>query len=200
MQKHLRTGRRYGSLLPNLIPFKCIDILDILKQKGYALFEGAQGWGLDIDYGDYPFVTSSHCGIAGVVASGVRPMDIEHVFGIAKIYETYVGNKNFQDTNDPNLLKMQEIGLEVGATTGRKRQCNYINLDRLIESIHTNQVTTLIINKIDVLEQVGVFCFIYKNVKVSFDTMKNLLDSIEDILYNQFKELNIIYSSNPYTI
>ena len=80
------------------------------------------------------------------------------------------------------------------------RQCNYINLDRLIQSIYVNQVTTLIINKIDVLEEVGVFSFIYKNQKVSFDTNKNLMDSIEDIIRNNFKDINVIFSGNPLTI
>jgi adenylosuccinate synthase len=123
--KHLRIGKRFQEINSS---FKGIDSLKILsKENDYAvLFEGAQGWGLDINFGDYPFVTSSLCGIAGVISNGVRPIDIRNIIGIAKIYETYVGNKPFQEEGNEHLEKQQEIGQEIGATTGRKRQCNWI--------------------------------------------------------------------------
>src|ERR1700690_964973 len=64
------------------------------------LAEGAQGFGLDIDWGDYPFVTSSHCTTAGALLNGLPPKSVRDVWGVAKIYETYVGSKQFQPEGD----------------------------------------------------------------------------------------------------
>ena len=153
--KYLRKGIRYES---SIYGFLCVDTYKLFhEEKANFLFEGAQGWGLDIDFGDYPYVTSSHCGIAGVIASGINHQMIGNVFGIAKIYETYVGNKQFQPLENTELPRFQEVGQEIGATTGRLRQCNYLNLDTLIPAIKINGVTNIIINKVDVAEQLNIF-------------------------------------------
>ena len=165
------------------------------------MFEGAQGFGLDIDFGDYPYVTSSHCGIAGVIASGLRPDCIHRVYGIAKVYETYVGNKQFQILDDSVLKKIQEIGQEIGATTGRIRQCNYLNLDRIINSCIINQVSGIILNKIDVLREIGVFRCYYQGSLISFDTENEFKDYIRETLYSFVEDgMPIIFSDNPYCI
>jgi len=208
-QKALRTGLRYEKyyqdIQDDLIP-KPIDILDLLYDfSNKFLFEGAQGWGLDINFGDYPYVTSSNCGIAGVIASGVRPDMLNYVIGIAKIYETYVGLKPFQDTTDPDLLKLQEIGQEIGATTGRLRQTNYLDLDKLIDSIIINKVNSLIINKTDVIEQVGCFKLYYQSKLISFDSLNEMKNYITDTINKNLQTLgigfiDIKFSDNPYTI
>ena len=92
------------------------------------LFEGAQGFGLDIDWGDYPYVTSSHCTVGGAILNGVPPKAIRDVWGVSKAYETYVGAKDFQGL-DPELELIRELGDEYGATTGRPRQTNWLDLD-----------------------------------------------------------------------
>lgn len=132
------------------------------------LVEGAQAYGLDITYGDYPYVTSSHClatdclNMAGI---NMHPTDCfgniytTRIWGVAKAYETYVGAKEFQPGDDPILVKIQQVGQEFGSTTGRKRQCNYLNLDRLYESGFVNQITHLVINKCDVLTHPEVNTF-----------------------------------------
>ena len=74
---------------------------------------------LDIDHGDYPYVTSSHCTTAAALLNGVPPQAIRNVWGVAKIYETYVGAKQFQP-NDNIFDSLQEVGEEFGATTGEK--------------------------------------------------------------------------------
>ena len=197
--KHLRTGIRYDNwpLLPN--DFERVDIYDYLYNKnGNFLFEGAQGWGLDIDFGDYPYVTSSHCGIAGVIASGVNHQMIGNVFGIAKIYETYVGNKEFQPKENDELPRFQEVGQEIGATTGRKRQCNYLNLDTLILAIKINGVSDIIFNKVDVIQQLNIFKLIYKNKIMIFDSLSDMERFIDDTLMNEIPYyIQIIYSGNP---
>jgi adenylosuccinate synthase len=197
--KHLRRGIRFENVVSD---FQKIDSLQILNGQNdyFILFEGAQGWGLDINFGDYPYVTSSLCGIAGVIASGVRPIDIRNVIGVAKIYETYVGNKQFQ-SEDPIFIRLQEEGQEIGATTGRKRQCNWLDLDRLIEACSVNQVTAIIINKTDILEKVGVFKCFFEGKMKEFNSIDDLKDFITKTLEESFGEdFPIVFSDNPYTI
>jgi adenylosuccinate synthase len=197
--KCLRNGIRYES---SVYGFTCIDTYKLFHEdEANLLFEGAQGWGLDIDFGDYPYVTSSHCGIAGVIASGVNHRMIGLVYGIAKIYETYVGSKEFQPLENDELQRFQEVGQEIGATTGRKRQCNYLNLDTLIPAIKINGVTNIIFNKIDVVQQLNIFKLIYKNEIKIFDSLSDMQSFIYDVLENDIGYfVYIYYSGNPYTI
>jgi adenylosuccinate synthase len=198
--KHLRKGIRYEAACT--YQFTCIDIYKVFHEdKANLLFEGAQGWGLDIDFGDYPYVTSSHCGIAGVIASGINHHMIGTVYGIAKIYETYVGSKEFQPLENDELPKFQEVGQEIGSTTGRKRQCNYLNLDTLIPAIKINGVTNIIFNKIDVAQQLNIFKLIYKNEIKIFDSLSDMQSFIYDVLENDIDYfVHIFYSGNPHTI
>jgi adenylosuccinate synthase len=197
--KCLRKGIRYES---SVYGFTCIDTYKLFHEdEANLLFEGAQGWGLDIDFGDYPYVTSSHCGIAGVIASGVNHRMIGLVYGIAKIYETYVGNKEFQPLENDELQRFQEVGQEIGSTTGRKRQCNYLNLDTLIPAIKINGVTNIIFNKIDVVQQLNIFKLIYKNEIKIFDSLSDMQSFIYEVLENDIGYfVHIYYSGNPYTI
>lgn len=124
------------------------------------LCEGAQGFYLDPMWGDYPFVTSSHCTVAAAIQNGIPHNKIRHVFGVAKGYETYVGNKpNFIPNNQlihkPVFETIQTLGKEYGATTGRLRQVRFLNLDELIPAININGVTRLVLNKMDILDNVG---------------------------------------------
>jgi adenylosuccinate synthase len=114
------------------------------------LCEGAQGFGLDIDWGDYPYVTSSHCTTAGALLNGIPPQAVRRVYGVAKAYDTYVGAKEFHGEGRVfNLL--QQLGQEFGATTGRPRQCNWLNIRNLKKAVDINGVTDVIINKVDIL-------------------------------------------------
>jgi adenylosuccinate synthase len=198
--KCLRKGIRYEAACT--YQFACIDTYKLFHEdKANLLFEGAQGWGLDIDFGDYPYVTSSHCGIAGVIASGVNHQMIETVYGIAKIYETYVGSKQFQPKENDELPRFQEVGQEIGATTGRKRQCNYLNLDTLIPAIKINGVTNIIFNKVDIVQQLNIFKLIYKNEIMIFDSLSDMKRFIDDTLMNEMPYyIQIIYSGSPYEI
>ena len=120
------------------------------------LFEGAQGFGLDIDWGDYPYVTSSHCTVAGALLNGVPHTCVRDVWGVAKVYETYVGSKLFEGP-DPIFAKIREVGEEFGATTGRARQVNWLDFDSLKMAININGVNRLVFNKTDVLEEVNAW-------------------------------------------
>ena len=116
------------------------DELYVQNTDAKILFEGAQGFGLDIDWGDYPYVTSSNCISAAACMNGVSPRKIRNVWGVAKGYETYVGAKDFQPSGDIYSM-IQEVGEEYGATTGRKRQVNWMNLNFLKKAININGVT-----------------------------------------------------------
>ncbi len=122
--KYARRGVRAGDI-GDLRPF-LVDMVEELyysDEKTAVLMEGAQGFWLDPDWGDYPFVTSSHCGVAAALQNGITPRSLRDVWGIAKIYETYVGKRTFQPEGEV-FENIQEVGKEFGATTGRVRQCN----------------------------------------------------------------------------
>lgn len=152
-------------------------------KNGYhprVLVEGAQAYGLDITHGDYPYVTSSHCLATDCLNMGINMMPTDkrgnkyklRIWGVAKAYETYVGAKHFQSDNDPILDKIQEIGNEFGSTTGRKRQCNYLDLSRLRTAAFLNQITHLVINKCDVLEHPDINTFRFADIMYEAPTME----------------------------
>jgi len=163
-----------------------------------VLCEGAQGFGLDIDWGDYPYVTSSHCTTAGALLNGFPPQSIRKVYGVAKAYETYVGSKNFQPEN-PIFETLQEAGEEYGATTGRKRQCDWMSLHDLEKAVQLNGVTDLIINKIDILQEVNSWKVYVDRGKYSLFSFQNKEEFCDYIEY-YFKNVNITFSDNPHTI
>ncbi len=117
------------------------------------LAEGAQGSLLDIDFGTYPFVTSSTTTAAGACTGlGIAPNNIKEVFGIFKAYTTRVGSGPFPtELFDDVGKRIAKIGHEFGATTGRARRCGWIDLVALKYAIHVNGVTQLIMMKGDVL-------------------------------------------------
>ncbi len=177
-----------------------IDIYEEFFNKDNTcsiLFEGAQGFYLDIDWGDYPYVTSSHCTVGSAVMNGVPPNKIRKIYGVAKIYETYVGSKKFEP-NDPIFDKIREIGNEFGSTTGRPRQCNWLNLDNLIKAIRINGVTDLVIRKVDILSELNVFKLIHNNKEINLTSEQNMKEYISGHLDNEV--VQIYWANNPYSI
>ncbi len=147
---------------------KSIDFIDCeyvinkaLKERKTVLAEGAQGSLLDVDYGTYPFVTSSNTTISGVISGlGVAPHSIGSVTGIFKAYTTRVGSGPFPTELDNEIgEEMRKIGQEFGATTGRSRRCGWLDLPALKYSCMVNGVTELNIMKLDVLSY-------FKTIKV----------------------------------
>ncbi|MFK5957907.1 MAG: adenylosuccinate synthase [Lutibacter sp.] len=124
-----------------------------LKNKKTILAEGAQGSLLDIDFGTYPFVTSSTTTAAGAcIGLGVAPNKIGDVFGIFKAYITRVGSGPFPtELFDKNGKTMAKVGHEFGATTGRPRRCGWLDLVALKYAVEINGVTQLMMMKGDVL-------------------------------------------------
>ena len=130
------------------------EINNYLKQDKSVLCEGAQGTMLDIDFGSYPYVTSSNTVSAGACTGlGIAPNRVGEVFGIFKAYCTRVGEGPFPtELFDEVGEKLGQIGREFGAVTGRKRRCGWIDLVALKYAVMVNGVTQLIMMKSDVLD------------------------------------------------
>jgi len=162
------------------------------------LFEGAQGFGLDIDWGDYPYVTSSHCTSASAFLNGVPPSSIRDVYGVGKIYETYVGAKSFEMPDVDFAKRIRSVGSEYGATTGRPRQINWFDVDSISRAIDINGVTKLVINKVDVLENLineGDYLRVYHGDNMfSFESMEDMKYYIEEHIGRDGME--IFFSGN----
>ena len=205
-QKMLRQGKRVADYF-DLFTELGVEIVDMRKfwQSDFVkntihdiLLEGAQGFELDINWTNhYPYCTSSTCTISGAINTGIPIKNIRHIYGISKIYDTYVGNMEFQPKDNEELERIGKLGHEFGATTGRKRQCNYLNLDTLKEALLINQCNRCIINKIDILEELGIFKLYHNGELKTFNTFCEMSDYI-------FKTLDfvspIIFSNNKYTI
>ena len=130
------------------------EINGLLRNGKSVLCEGAQGTMLDVDFGSYPFVTSSNTICAGACTGlGIGPNKIGEVFGIMKAYCTRVGAGPFPtELFDETGKKIRDLGHEYGAVTGRERRCGWIDLVALRYSIMVNGVTQLIMMKSDVLD------------------------------------------------
>ncbi|GGC09214.1 adenylosuccinate synthase [Dyadobacter sediminis] len=137
---------------------------DALTEGKTVLAEGAQGSLLDIDFGSYPFVTSSTTMTAGACTGlGIAPSQVGEVFGIFKAYCTRVGSGPFPtELLEETGEKMRQEGREFGATTGRPRRCGWLDLPALKYAIMINGVTQLIMMKVDVLT-------IFDSIKVCTD-------------------------------
>ena len=151
--------------------FKHIDSEHYINQQIKAgkkiLAEGAQGTLLDIDFGSYPYVTSSNTTAAGACTGlGIAPNKINEVFGIFKAYCTRVGSGPFpSELFDDIGEKIGKVGNEFGATTGRPRRCGWIDIPALKYAIHINGVTKLMMMKADVLSGINKIkaCIGYTN-------------------------------------
>ncbi len=143
--------------------------LNQAEKKGKKILaEGAQGTLLDIDFGTYPFVTSSNTITAGTCTGlGIAPNKINKIVGIFKAYCTRVGSGPFpSELNDETGEKIRTLGHEFGATTGRKRRCGWIDLPALRYAIMINGVTELSMMKADVLDS-------FENIFVCTHYMQN---------------------------
>ncbi|MBS1668805.1 MAG: adenylosuccinate synthase [Bacteroidetes bacterium] len=129
-------------------------INDKIQQGKKVLAEGAQGSMLDVDFGTFPFVTSSNTISAGVCTGlGIAPQKIKDVIGVSKAYCTRVGSGPFPtELNDETGEELRKIGSEFGATTGRPRRCGWIDLVALKFACMINGVTKIVMTKADVLD------------------------------------------------
>ncbi|MBR6262859.1 MAG: adenylosuccinate synthase [Prevotella sp.] len=167
------------------------EINKLLNEGKSILCEGAQGTMLDVDFGSYPFVTSSNTICAGACTGlGIGPNKIGEVYGIMKAYCTRVGAGPFPtELFDETGAKIRQLGHEYGAVTGRERRCGWVDLVALRYSVMVNGVTKLIMMKSDVLD--------------SFDTIKACVaykkegKEIDYFPYDIEKDLEPVYVELP---
>lgn len=173
---------------------------------GNILCEGAQGFWLDINNGNYPYVTSSTTLPYGACSLGFSPKYIRNIVGVTKIYDTRSGiDPNFPETllEDYQLSTIATVGNELGTTTGRRRKVNWLNLNKLIQAINISGTNIIVMSKIDVLQRVNIFKLIYGYDKKiwSFDSIEIMQTFIEHIIRTKCKMVtNVIYSSDVETV
>ena len=182
--------------IERLKTFKFIDseyaINEIIDKQKKVLCEGAQGSLLDVDFGTYPYVTSSNTSCAGACTGlGIAPHRIGEVFGIFKAYCTRVGSGAFPtELNDETGEEIRKVGHEFGATTGRPRRTGWLDLPALKYAIMISGVTQLIMTKADVLDafetiRVGVG---YKINGEVYDTIPYDMNTTDiEIVYKDFE-------------
>jgi len=172
---------------------------------GKILCEGAQSFWLDINYGNYPYVTSSETLPYSACSLGFSPKKIRDIIGVAKIYDTKSGvDPLFPNSlwDDEDLEKIINLGFEYGSTTGRKRLANWLRLDHLIQSIKISGVNKLIINKCDVLEKVGKFKIILDSTTthqrdLNFDSLNAMKHFIRSYIYQETQDFSeIVFSGD----
>lgn len=208
-------ANRTGSRIMDVVgaKFRVADVYDMFFVNPVSYFpnsvwksthprilaEGAQGYQLDINFGRYPFVTSSHCTSGAVCLNGVPPKSVKDVIGVMKAYQTYVGNdKNWGNSKDAALKKIQKVGNEVGATTGRDRKVDWLDLDAIIPACKISGVDRIYINKLDVLETVGKFGA-YAGGLNYFSNSKNFEDFVTSYISEQHYA-EIIWSRSATTV
>jgi adenylosuccinate synthase len=178
--KMLRIGKLAGNYLDK--KYLWDDNLE-----GDILCEGAQSFWLDINFGDYPYVTSSETLPYSACSLGFSPKYIREIIGIAKIYDTKSGvDPLFPESlwQDLDLNKIIEFGQEFGSTTGRKRLVNWLRLDKLLTAINKSGTSRVIINKCDILQKLDKYKLILENNIKTFDVFSDMKKAIEQYIYS----------------
>lgn len=181
--KALRVGKLAGNYIDN-------QYLWDGELHGDILCEGAQSFWLDLNHGDYPYVTSSETLPYSACSLGFSPKKIREIIGVAKIYDTKSGvDPLFPETlwEDNELNSLIELGKEYGTTTNRKRLANWLNFYKLQKAIKLSGTTKLIINKCDILDQLNIFKLRFDNTRngpnfIKFDNFDNMKEYIKNQL------------------
>lgn len=173
----------YGKRLAKYVDDVSVIVYEAAKANKTIMFEGAQATLLDIDFGTYPYVTSSHPLSAGVcVGTGVGPMIISNIIGVAKAYTTRVGKGPFPtELDDETGETIRNKGGEFGTTTGRPRRTGWFDAVIVRHSVRVNGLSSLAINKLDTLGGVGDLkvCVAYK--KPDGTVIENFPATLEEL-------------------
>jgi len=147
----------YGKRLTNMVVDGSRFLVSAYQNGKSMLFEGAQGTLLDIDFGTFPYVTSSNTTVGGTMTGlGIPPKYIEETFGVVKAYTTRVGSGPFPTELTGDIGRsIQEKGAEFGATTGRPRRCGWLDLNLLKRSVDINGIDYIALTKLDVLDELA---------------------------------------------
>ena len=178
----------YGDQLKGLISDVSLQLSNLIKDGKSLLFEGAQGTFLDIDFGTYPYVTSSSPTAGGAcTGTGVGPTQIDEVLGVLKAYTTRVGEGPFPTEFDAAMdEQMRQAGREFGATTGRARRCGWFDAVMARYATRVNGLTQLAITKIDILDELDELkiCVGYRykgDLITEFPSTLHVLENVEPV-------------------
>ena len=183
----------YAEKMRSFVTDTSVRVFDAIKAGKNVLFEGAQGNLLDIDYGTYPFVTSSNTIAGGVcIGAGIGPNMINSVVGIAKAYTTRVGKGPFPtELLDEMGEHIRTVGHEFGVTTGRARRCGWLDLVILKSAARVSGITSFALTKIDTLAGINKI-----KICIGYDLNGKTIDyvpaSLEDLalckpIYEEFQ-------------
>lgn len=168
----------FEKIRDRILPMICDSVDKInkaLDKDQLVLFEGAQANMLDINYGTYPYVTSSSPSVGGVLeGAGVGPQKLEHIIGVAKAYSTRVGEGPFvTELNNEIGSELREKGQEFGATTGRPRRVGWLDLPVVKQAVTINGLTEIALTKLDILTGYDVLpvCVGYRIHGKVYDTV-----------------------------
>lgn len=187
----------YGKRLKKYVDDVSVIVYNAAKSGKQIMFEGAQATLLDIDFGTYPYVTSSHPLSAGVcVGTGVGPMIINDIIGVAKAYTTRVGKGPFPtELEDETGDLIRNRGGEFGTTTGRPRRTGWFDAVIVRHSVRVNGLSKLAINKLDTLSGIGnlKICVAYK--KSDGTLIKDFPATLEELadcepVYEEFEDFD----------
>ncbi|HKS59281.1 MAG TPA: adenylosuccinate synthase [Thermoplasmata archaeon] len=164
-------GTRLGPMIRATEPV----LWDAIGREESVILEGAQSALLDVDFGTYPYVTSSHPTAAGaLVGSGIPPQELDEVVGVTKAYATRVGAGPFPTEAEPEMADyLRREGGEHGATTGRPRRCGWLDLVMLRYAARLNGFTSLALTKVDVLGDLDEIPVCVGYVAPSGETLSN---------------------------
>lgn len=182
----------YAKTIKRYVVDTTVILNNAIRAKKSILFEGAQGTFLDVDFGTYPFVTSSNSISGGAcIGSGVSPTYINKVIGVAKAYSTRVGEGPFPTEFDDKLMDfVRERGREYGATTGRPRRCGWFDALMTKFAVLLNGVSEVALMKLDVLDCLETIkvCIAYKYKNKLFREFPQEIESLDKVqpVYKNF--------------
>ena len=172
------------------------------RLSGNILCEGAQGIWLDLDWGNYPYVTSSTTLPYAACSLGFPTQKIRNIFGAAKMYDTRSGvDPLFPEKllESAALSLLGEIGQEYGVTTGRRRKVNWLDLTKLIKAVNITGTTHLIISKCDIIQEIGIYRMFTDGLLREFKSTQHMIDHIQKTIKEEcplIKEIKFSYSPN----
>jgi adenylosuccinate synthase len=188
----------YGEKLKPLVKNTSVILNEALDRMEKVLLEGAQGTYLDVDFGTYPYTTSSNtCSGGACVGSGIGPRRMGEIIGVAKAYTTRVGKGPFPTELEDEVGEyLVRKGKEIGTTTGRKRRCGWLDLVMIKDACRLNSVTSLALTKLDVLSGLREIkvCTAYKDGNKIINNFPASLRELERAkpIYETFKGWNLL--------
>lgn len=184
--------KSYAKELKNYVADTAVLVNKLVKESKKIMLEGAQGTMLDVDFGTYPFVTSSNGSAGGAcIGSGISPRNIKNIAGVLKAYTTRVGSGPFPtELFDEDGEYLRKCGHEFGATTGRPRRCGWLDLVVAKYAVMINGLNYIALTKLDVLDKMKKLkiCIAYELDGKTIDIFPAELDKLERLkpIYKEF--------------